>query len=866
MPRRRRLPYRKQDLLAQGPQRTYRGPQLAEIAFPLGGIGTGSVSLGGWGQLRDWEIRNRPAKGRTLANAFFSVRVQAPGEAPQVRVLQGPRVGTQNRGGHSAGHDTAEGLPHFHDVSFRGQFPIACVQLKDSDFPVSACLTAFSPFIPLNDTDSSIPAAVLTYELHNRSDSALQVSVMGNLTNDLGEAEGRVNKPRRAEGLTGLELSNTGAGDDDPQRGSMVLATPDAGAWVWPAWHDGRILKFWEAVAWDDKWPPVRVGASGPDAQSHTGTLGVDLKLPPGERTTITFLLAWHFPNYPHWRETQPDGRPVTWKNWYATKWRDAWTVARYTGKHLPRLSALTQQFHDSLFASTLPTIALDAISSQLSILRTNTCLRLPDGTFYGFEGCSDGCGCCEGSCTHVWNYAQALPYLFPALQRSVREADWANSMQDDGFVCFRMPLPLGTKGDTGFHPAADGQMGTVIQVYREWLISGDDAWLRRIWPQCVKALEFAWKYWDADKDGVMEGMQHNTYDMEFYGPNTMMGSLYLGALTAAAQLAEHLGETGRAAEYRQLAARGAAFSDKNLFNGEYYEQIVNPKAHEPWPDNLRQMAINHGKDDKFKSWPRWQFGQGCLSDQLLGQWYAEMLGLGKLYDPAHLRRTLQSIFAYNWKPDLTDHFCSLRVYALGEEAGLVIGSWPKGERPGYAFWFADEVWCGIEYQVASHLIYEGFVAEGLALVKGVRDRHTGEQRNPWNEFECGHHYARSLSSYAVLLALSGFSYSAPEQRLGMAPRLNPEAFRTFFAAGTGWGCFAQSWTTEQAKLCLELAHGKLTLKTLDTVLPGGGKASARLDGKPVPIKSIPTDQGLRLQFAKPLTLTAGQTLRVTVG
>lgn len=806
------VPYTHKELFGGGPQKTYRGTHLTEIAFPLGGIGTGSVSLGGWGQLRDWELRNRPAKGRTLSNAFFSVRVQEPGGAPQVRVLHGPKGGSLNKGGHTAGHDTAEGLPHFHEASFKGEFPFAEVQLRDDDFPVSADLTAFSPFIPLNDTDSSLPVAVLSYQIKNRTKQTLKVSVMGNLTNDIGEAAGRTNKSRKAGGLQGLVLSNAGRGDEDPDSGSMVLATAAEGSWVWPSWHDGRILKFWEAVAWEEQWPPVRKGGS------NTGTIGVDLELAPGETATVPFILAWHFPNYPHWNKCDDD-HPVTWKNWYATEWADAWTVARYADKHLDRLTADTQQFHDTLFASTLPTVVLDAVSSQLSILRTNTCLRLTDGTFYGFEGCSDTCGCCEGTCTHVWNYAQAFPYLFPDLQRGVREADWANSMLDDGFVCFRMPLPLGTKAGTHFHPAADGQMGTVIQVYREWLISGDDEWLRKIWPQCVRALEFAWKYWDADKDGVMEGMQHNTYDMEFYGPNTMMGSLYLGALVSAAKLAEYLGETERAAEYKQLAARGAAFSDEKLFNGEYYEQIVNPKAHEVWPDNLRQLAIDHGMDDKYPTWPRWQFGKGCISDQLLGQWYAEMLGLGKLYDPAHLRQTLQSIFKHNWKPDLTDHFCSLRVYALNDEAGLLIGSWPKGERPGYAFWFADEVWCGIEYQVASHLIYEGFVQEGLEIVKGVRDRHTGEQRNPWDEFECGHHYARSLASYAVLLALGGFSYSAPEQRLGMAPRVNADDFRSFFSVGSGWGSYRQKVSGKQAKVAVGVTQGTLTLRTLETTI-----------------------------------------------
>ena len=437
--------------------------------------------------------------------------------------------------------------------------------------------------------------------------------------------------------------------------------------------------------------------------------------------------------------------------------------------------------------------MVLDAVSCQISILRTNTCLRLTDGTFYGFEGCSDTCGCCEGSCTHVWNYAQALPYLFPALQRSVREADWANSMQDDGFVCFRMPLPLGTKGGTGFHPAADGQMGTVIQVYREWLICGDDEWLRKIWPQCAKALEFAWKYWDADNDGVMEGMQHNTYDIEFYGPEHDDGQPVPGG-------ADGGGEAGRASRRGRAARRstGDSASGRGLVGREAVQRRVLRADRQPeGPRGVAgqpaaDCAINHGRTTSSPTGRAGSSARAASPTSSSASGMPRCWGWASSTTPSHVRKTLQSIFKYNWKPDLTDHFCSLRVYALNDEAGLLIGTWPKGERPGYAFWFADEVWCGIEYQVASHLIYEGFVEEGLAIVKGVRDRHTGERRNPWDEFECGHHYARSLASYAVLLALSGFSYSAPEQRLGFAPRVNADDFRAFFSVGSGWGSTAR--------------------------------------------------------------------------
>ncbi|MCD6351615.1 MAG: hypothetical protein J7M26_05805, partial [Armatimonadetes bacterium] len=546
----RHLPYSKRELFAMGRPPAKTGRELDMIAFPLGGIGTGCVSLGGWGQLRDWEIMNRPAKGRTMPNAFFSVRIVQGRKPPQVKVLQGPPGGTRMLGGHSAPRDAGEGLPHFRHVSFRGEYPIAQVELRDPDFPLRVRLEAFNPFIPLDDRASGMPMAFLLYTLTNRSQQKLQVSVMGNLTNIIANGPGRRNRARRGKGLVALSLDVEGLAPDDPRYGELVLATPAEGAWVWPSWHDDRLLKFFDALAWRDKWPPKTRGGS------DTGTLGVDLVLKPGESVTVPFVLAWYFPNFEHWHRPQGTEHGAVWKNWYATQWGSAWDVAGEAWGNFDDLRRRTWAFHDALFNSTLPTYVVDAVSSQLSTLKTNTCLRLEDGTFYGFEGCSDTVGCCEGSCTHVWNYAQALPYLFPALQRSMREAEWEYSMLDDGFVCFRMPLPLGTRGTDSFHPCADGQMGAVMQAYREWQISGDDEWLRAIWPRARKALEFAWKYWDADRDGLMEGMQHNTYDMEFYGPNTMMGSLYLGALRAAEEMARYLGEEEKAAEYRELYER----------------------------------------------------------------------------------------------------------------------------------------------------------------------------------------------------------------------------------------------------------------------------------------------------------------------
>ena len=859
----RGIPYSDRELFAAGPQPWLRGRRLRNVAFPLGGLGTGCVSLGGWGQLRDWEIRNAPAKGFTPPFTFFTLRTRVGKKAPVVRVLQGPAQVDRVGDGHSARRYSGEGLPHFADVAFRGEFPIAQVRLRDKGVPLDVAIEAYNPFIPLNARDSGLPAAVLLYHFTNPGKQRVHATIFGNHTNITQPVEGQVNECRSAAGLTGLVAENAQTAPEAPEFGATVLASPALDTAVWTRWsqpNSVQLATFWRLLHETDAFPPAEAGTS------PTGTVAVPFVVEPGETVTIPFFLCWHFPTV-----TPPDRGSCetcgTFRNWYATQWGDAWDVARYLHDNFERLDELTRRFRDTLFASTLPTHVLDAVSSQISTLKTTVVLRLEDGSLYGFEGASDDRGCCPGSCTHVWNYAQALPFLFPDLQRSLRENHYRYAMADDGFIQFRIPLPLGRKPDFAFHPAADGQMGGVVQVYRDWRISGDTDWLREMWPLTRKALEFAWKYWDADRDGVMEGMQHNTYDIEFYGPNSMCGSLYLAALRAAEEMARALGETAAAEEYRRLFEKGSAWADANLFNGSYYEQKVDPDAHKAWPERQRKLAEGHGKDLSVPDWPAWQFGKGCLSDQLIGEWLAALHGLGHLYKPKHVRKTLASIFKHNWRREMGDVAQLYRLYALQEEAGLLVATWPRGERPGSAFYFADEVWTGHEYEVASHLILEGMVKEGLSVVLGARRRYDGESRNPWDEIECGHHYVRAMSSYALLLALSGFRYSAPDQTLRFDPRVSEGRFRCFFSVGSGWGLLGRKTKGRKRELFIEPRYGEITLSRLETGSGGqAGKVAVTVDKTPVKAEAKSEDGLVVVEFGAPVRVREGQRLRVRLG
>jgi non-lysosomal glucosylceramidase len=360
------------------------------------------------------------------------------------------------------------------------------------------------------------------------------------------------------------------------------------------------------------------------------------------------------------------------------------------------------------------------------------------------------------------------------------------------------------------------------------------------LWPNLKRALEFAWLKWDADRDGVMEGQQHNTYDIEFYGPNSMMGTLYLGALRAAARMARHLGDTKCAQQYEALAEQGGKRLDQALWNGEYYVQKVNEQ--EPLAK-------------------RYQYGEGCLSDQLLGQWFAEVVNLGKLIPQEHIRATLRSIMKYNFQEDFSDFPNVQRLYAMNDEKGLLLCSWPHDKRPALPFPYSDEVWTGIEYQVAAHLIYEGFVKEGLAITQAVRDRYDGARRNPWDELECGHHYARAMSSWSLLTALSGYAYSAPHKELRFRPRINQANFRALYTTGSAWGSYSQTLTKGKLDAEIRVQEGHLELAVVKLPAPA---AQVKLASKHRATVKVASGEAT-IAFAEPVKLGPGQKLNLTL-
>jgi len=854
-----------QDLFRLGGQRVFEGPALREIAFPLGGIGTGTVSLGGRGDLRDWEIFNRPGKGVKFPFSFFALFFEEEGGRRGVRVLEGPLTPPFTE---QDGYPRTEvpGLPRMEKARFFGEYPFARIEFEDGRVPLQVTLEAFNPMIPLDPEDSGIPAVLIRFRVKNLSRGRIKASVAGSLFNPIGfDGQGdlnsigsekfgqNLNEIRKTDVLSGLVMSSKKVDPKSPVFGTMALSTSwkditYTSHWVRGDWWDDLQI-FWDDFCDDGRLNDPGETSPSPDGRTDIGTLGLTVSLGPSEEAALPFVISWNFPNVLNYFDVVPQQRGGLLRNHYAERFADAWAAAEYLVQNLDRLEKETRLFRDTFFASTLPPYVLDAVSSQASIIRTTTCFWLEGGRFFGFEGCNDRGGCCPLNCAHVWNYEQSLAFLYPSLERSMRETDFLNQVRPDGAMIFRTSLPLESGVYWDFRPAADGQMGRIISLYRDWQISGDDGFLRKLWPQAKKALEYAWTSWDRDRDGMMEGEQHNTYDIEFYGPNSMLSGFYLGALLAGSRMAEAVGDKSAAALFRDTLEKGKKKYDDLLWNGEFYVQKYD------------------GAMEK-----KYQYGEGCLSDQALGQWLAMVAGLGRFLPEDRLKTTLGSIFRHNFRTDFRDFSNCQRTYALGDEKGLLLCSWPRGGRPPLPFVYSDEVWTGIEYQVASHLIYEGLLEEGLSIVKAVRDRYDGGRRNPWDEVECGHHYARAMASWGLLLALSGYSYSGPAMRMGFAPQLYAEDFRTFWSAGSGWGSYFQKAEDDgHLKAGAAVLSGSVKLQELSLRLPPEFldkkivSFQGSLDGKALKLQPAKDGRTVVVRSRKPLTVNAGQELLLEV-
>lgn len=744
----------------------YEGDCLNKVAFPMGGIGAGMICLEGMGALSHVSLRHKP----DVANApcvFSALKVK--GDKGGAKILEGPVADWKvmypfNSASTGNGNVVAHlGLPRFEKASFLARFPFGEVELSDEAIPLDVTITGWSPFIEQDSRNSSLPVAGLEYRFKNPTSETVEATYSFNSKNFMACGGEGGNSVRKID--NGFLLAQA-PGEEHPEREGYFSAQVVDEVSVNPAWFRGGWFDSL-TMAWKDIESGDCVDKTEcPDESPSPGaSLFVPITIPAGGEKVVKLMFSWYVPS----SDIRVGGSCAcdssdskcgeTYKPWYGVEFSGIEEISKYWKDEYETLKQKSEAFRDSFYALSLPPEVLEAVSANLTILKSPTIMRQRDGRLWCWEGCCDSAGCCSGSCTHVWNYAQALPHIFPDLERTLRETEFNENQDEAGHQNFRAWLPIRST-DHDSHAAADGQLGGIMKIHREWKISDDDEWLRGYWEKAKRSVEYCVKTWDPERKGVLEEPHHNTYDIEFWGPDGMCSSFYLGALKAMTLMGNALEED--VSEYQALYEKGRKYVENELFNGEYFIQKIewkNLKAGNPAEakSHIGSAYSKEALDILEKEGPKYQYGEGCLSDGVLGAWMAEVCGVGEILDRDMVKSHLLSVHKHNLKKDLSTHANPQRpTYALGHEGGLLLCSWPRGGELSLPFVYSNEVWTGIEYQVASHLMMMGCVEEGLEIVREARKRYDGCVRNPFNEYECGHWYARAMSSYALIQGMTG--------------------------------------------------------------------------------------------------------------
>jgi uncharacterized protein (DUF608 family) len=815
--------------------KSYKGQNLRQIAFPVGGIGAGMFCIEGAGAISHMSVRNKPEifnePGIFAAIFVRGIKNGAKvleGPVPDWKIFGLPRSGLGNRG-------SILGLPRFENAEFKSGFPFCFITLEHENIPLTVKIKGWSPFIPADADNSSLPVGAMEYTFKNKSRKSLDIVFSFNARNFMrcGNKADSIRKIKN-----GFVLSQKGTTKEPWLQGDFAVFTDQENTitdhcWFRGDWFD-PLTMVWKKISGGDVTvvSPVKTAAPG-------ASLYVVSNLQPGKSKTIRLMTAWYVPftdirtggddecnnncdsskgccpttsglGYSREDESYSSGNH---RPWYSKRFKNIFEVASYWEANYNDLYRKTKLFSDSFYSSTLPPEIIEAVSANLSILKSPTVLRQYDGRLWAYEGCNDDEGCCSGSCTHVWNYAQAIPHLFPTLERTLRNTEFCENQSPEGHQTFRAALPVRPVAHD-FYAAADGQLGGIMKVYRDWRISGDSEWLKKLYPVIKKSMDYCISTWDPRNKGVIEEPHHNTYDIEFWGPEPLCTGFYLGALNAIILMGKYLNED--ISVYESLYKKGKVFIETELYNGEYFFQkiiVIGLNAPNPAIASTKSFGGNYSEEAKNlleKEGPKYQYGMGCLSDGMLGIWIAQMCGLDDIIDPNKVKSHLLAVYKYNFKKNLINHVNPQRSgYALGNEGGLLLCTWPKGGMPSLPFVYSNEIWTGIEYQAASHLILMGKVKEGLEIVRTCRDRYGGKIRNPFDEYECGHWYARALSSYGLIQSLTGVRYDAVDKVLYIDSRIGD--FKSFLSTETGFGTV----TLSNNKPSVSVVYGSIPIKRI---------------------------------------------------
>jgi uncharacterized protein (DUF608 family) len=830
--------------------------ELPYIGMPVGGINTGTLYLGGDGRLWLWDIFNLNQEGvnpldvqwGAEENTRKKVRSRdgsayvAPARSHEIRPLeQGFAVKIEYAGKTIVRYLREDDWP---EISFEATYPVAKIAYSDASLPVEISMQAFSPFIPLDENNSGLPATVFCIHVKNNDGQPVKISIAGWLENKaamysaLPGSQHRENTVFRKNNITGVYSTVTNLAysrikiEDKFDYGTLCLAAlqQDAVAGT----HIENVTG--EAVFESNGAEPIRKSAQ----QKLIGNVITTAIIAAAKTKSFDFVISWHTPNLMMGNgKTLPEADRG---HYYENQFKNAREVAEYIADNFNQLSSQTKLWLQTWYDSTLPYWFLDRSFLNISTLASTTSHRFKSGRYWAWEGV----GACEGNCTHVWQYAQAPARIFPAMERDNRErVDLGISLQQDGGIWFR--------GEYDKRPAIDGQAGRILGAYREHQLSIDNKFLQRNWDKIKRAVQFVINQ-DRNKDGMEDTPLENTLDAVWDGEIAWIVGLCIAAVQAGELMATEMNDKAFASVCKEYVRKGKTNMEEKLFNGEYF-------IHRPDAEKGRKKIGSYNTSH---------------IDQAFGQSWAFQVGLPRILNKQKTISALRALWKYNFMMDVGPYIREHkggRPYALPGEGGMVMNTNPKnetnpyGEEVTWQLGYFHECMSGFEHQVASHMMAEGMTDEALVLTRVIHDRYHASKRNPFNEIECSDHYARAMASYGTFITACGFEYHGPKGYIRFAPKWNKENFKAPFTAAAGWGSYAQGIKDGKQFHRIEVKYGLLQLQTISLEIINAQKprsVMAMMGIQKIAAKYKLDGSNLLIEFAKPVTVQTNQLLAIS--
>lgn len=819
--------------------------ELQYIGMPVGGINTGTMYLGGDGRMWLWDIFNQNQNGidpkeidwATDLHVGRKVRSQdgsayvAP--AKDIRpVDQGFAFKISYQGSTVIKRMIAS---DWDDIVFEATYPMARITYVDKQLPVQIVAEVFSPFIALDELNSGLPATIYSFSIKNKSTASVIVQITGWVENktsirSAGKDEERINKTQiignKAEVFCYIESkSNPDKITAQPDYGSISLATFTKGSMAMATVNSELNEDLFTAS-------PVHEATASAD-NKLVGAVSTYITILSGQIKKTNFIIAWHFANL-SLGAIPDEGR------FYNTLFSNASEVTAYIQKNFTKLYRESRLWKETFYDSTLPHWFLERTFLNIGCLATTTSHRLESGRYYAWEGV----GCCAGTCTHVWQYAQAAGRIFPHMEKDIRErVDLGLSLQKDGSMWYRC--------EAHKIPAVDGQAGTILRFYREHQMCTDNNFLKRNWKKIKSTIQYLMKL-DKNGDGMEDTPLMNTLDAEWDGEIAWIVSLCIAAVKAGELMAIEMKDDVFAKVCHNYVVSGKKNMEEKLFNGEYF-------IHRPDAEKGRKNLGSYNT---------------CHIDQVYGQSWAFQVGMDRILDKEKTVSALKSLWKYNFTPDVGPYLkdkTKWRPYALPGEGGLIMNTNPKneanayGENVSWQIGYFNECMTGFEHQVAAHMMAEGMTDESLVITRMIHDRYHAAKRNPFNEIECSDHYARAMASYGTFITTCGFEYHGPKGYMRFAPQIGADNFKAPFTAAEGWGTYLQKKTRQQLRAEIWIKYGRLIIKKFSTEVANNViNVTAMVNGKKVATSFSQNGKECVIQLATPVVIGLNQKMIIT--